>query len=258
MLSSSDVIAYDFSSNSPITLIFFDGFAKANLAKRVAYYKKLIKNACGFDINVVSCQDLDNGQHYAAYYKGLNGWCDDVIALGAKLHHLLYVQNNTKRLIAFGDCAGSAPVILTSDIVVYHSMNFTTPYLEVIGRDMDYTISDQSMFIARDTVLWIHDNLTDMRPMYDTRPMLERHIESGVGVVNMHWAKSVYGTDLLFRDQVRHLESKMNVNVVEHDIPPTQEPHTLISWLILTRRYMMMVIDAVRVEAAALKAKEEQ
>lgn len=250
-------MGFDFSDRSEITFIIFYGLVgpdASSIAKSLGFWKKFFYSKMGHHVNVVGITDggRDFGV-YSANYLGIPGICSSTFELANLLNDKLYLRNGTtKRTVVFADCGGTIPAILTSSVVPYHSLNLTTPYLKVIGSEQEFDSSQYSVWIARKHAEWAHVELAHMKQWFNTVEYLDMYIRNPNSQLNMHWAKNIIGTDLLFRDSVRILENKTNVMITDHEIPPEIDGHMLQRHLITSRKYFTLVNNEIRSQFAAL------
>lgn len=250
-----DALAFDFTSRSAITLVIFPGIGQVTrekIGKRVNFWRRLVKRELNQDANVVFVRDGKRGQGvYTANYNGIPGICETPFELANILNDKLYLRGTTRRAVVMADCGGTIPAILTSAVVPYHSLNLFTPYLKVFGSENDFDVSRYSVWKAREHAIWVHDNLTSMRRWFDLTEFLDLYLSAPNANLTMHWAKTLIGTDLLFRELVRRVETRPNVRVVEHDLPPEYDPHVLQRWLVDTRQWYRLGVELLREQFAA-------
>jgi len=248
-------LAFDFTNKSDITFIEFVGANNTlySVKKKLDFYKKFLFSKLAKHINVVIVGDNKlNGKLYTCNYSGVLGTCNSVWELGNILYNKIYIENNTKKTVVFGDCGGSLPAILTSTIVPYHSINFTTPYYQVIGGNHDFDTSQYSIWFAREICVHVHNTENSYKQYFDTLDFYEQYTRNQSNYLNLHWANTVVGTDLLFRDKAKLLPKRSNFKIIDHLVPSTVEGHLLASYLVKTKKWYQMIIEEIKIQQSII------
>lgn len=253
-------LAYDFTNRSDITFILFMGAGPAANAKPLKnyldFYSKYFYRKLKKCINVVIVADRQpQNLIYTGNYSGIFGLCNNVWELGKILKHLVYEKFCTKRTVVFGDCGGSLPAILTSTMVPYHSITFTTPYYEILGSENDFNVDQYSMWFARNHSVYIFDNLPEFKKYFDTIDYYDEYTKNSENQLNLHWASNIIGTDLLFRHKANRLPKRNNLRIIDHMVPSHVEGHLLIKWLVNTGLYYNMILDEIKIQQSIIDTK---
>ena len=251
-------LAFDFRNKSAITFILFMGAAVSikPLKTYLDFYNKLFYRKLKKLVNVVIVADRQpNTLMYTGNYRGISGLCDSVWQLGKLLNHIIYEKHHTERTKVFGDCGGSLPAILTSTVVPYHSITFTTPYYEVLGNKNEFDVEQYSMWFARNHSVYTFDNLSEHKPYFDTIEYYDEYTKTTENQLNLHWASNIKGTDLLFRHKANMLPKRSNLRIIDHLVPSDVEGHMLIKWLSNTGLYYSMILDEIKIQQAIIDTK---
>lgn len=248
-------LAFDFRNKADITFVMFMGAAIKikPLKKYLDFYGKFFYRNLKKFVNVVIVADRkEQTGIYAGNYGGIYGLCDNVWEIGKILKQIIYEKNHTQRTVVFGDCGGSLPAMLTSTIVPYHSINFTTPYYEILGSDNDFDSSQYSMWFARNHSIYIFDNFTKLKKHFDTISYFDEYTKNSQNQLNLHWASNIIGTDLMFRHKANMLPKRNNLRIIDHIVPANVEGHLLIQWLISTGLYYNMILDEIKIQQSII------
>lgn len=250
-------LGFDFTSNSDITFLMFLGYEprKTKTIKGlVDFWKKQIQKKTKFDVNIVIIGDRRDYDHYIVNYQGIEGVCDSLWELSNILFERLYLKGSTKRTIVFGDCGGAIPAMITSVKIPYHSINLTTPYMTILGKETTFDISQYTMWHSRELCAWIHDTNADFKEYFDTIDYYESYTKNSNNMLTLHWATNIIGTDKLFRDRAGMLPKRPNLKIIDHIIPNHIEGHKLVSYLYQSKKYQQMITDEIILQKISLEA----
>lgn len=249
------IIGFDFSKNSPVTFITFDGAGGwgSKLSKRMLFWGNLFHKHLGHHVNVVCIRDGNrNFNHYSVNFLGLQGICENFADLGNLLNEKLYLKGSTRRTLVFGDCGGAVPAMLTSTIVPYHSILLTNPILEIERPGTDFSVSTHSSSYIKKISNWLYENLPEYRDYFDSSLIyyLDKFTDQPNTSLDLHWASSVTGIELYYKNQAEFLKLKSNVKIQTHVIDI--DAHLLQPWLISKKLYTNYALDIARQEFAFL------
>jgi hypothetical protein len=246
---------YDFSTKSEITFIMFLGHLSSkffDIKGRVLFWKDTIKKETNTNVNIIVIGDVRENKIYGCNYQGVEGVCTSIWELSQILLEKLYLQGTTKRTIVFGDCGGAIPAILSSTIVPYHSVNFTTPYCTIMGSENEFDINEYSLWYSRDASIEIYNTNKDYQQYYDTLKYYDQYTENPNNILNLYWSSTIKGTDLYFRNKANLLAKRPNLKIVDYKVPNHIEGHLLASYLYKTNKLQKMVADEVDIQKKIL------
>lgn len=244
-------LGFNFTNRAEITFVMFLGGAPASttIKKLLDFWTNYFQKKLKKNINVVIIGDKKtDGKFYAANYSGIENVCNNVWELSKILYDLLYKKFLTKRVVVFGDCGGSIPAILSSTVVPYHSITLTTPYYEVIGSEHEFDTSQYSMWYSRELSIDCYNNQANHKSYFKTIEYFDEYTKNSNNVLNLHWANTIIGTDLLFRHKANLLPKRQNIRIIDHAVPKSVEGHMLIKHLVNTGQYYKMVAEEIKIQ----------
>lgn len=251
-------LGFDFSSKSEITFIMFLGHISNrffDVQGRVTLWKNLIKKTTNEDINVVIVGDVRENNIYSCNYEGVEGVCGSIWELAQILLEKLYLQGTTKRTVVFADCGGAIPAILTSTIVPYQSVNFTTPYCTIMGSENEFDINEYSLWYSRDASIQIYNTNKNYLKYYDTLKYYDEYTNNPNHFLSLYWASTIKGTDLLFRNKANFLTKRSNLRIIDYKVPNHVEGHVLASYLFSTGKLQKLVTEQIKIQKQILSSK---
>lgn len=246
---------FDFRSKSEICFIMFYGNVSQkyfNVEKRIKFWKNQIKRDTKLDVNVIVIGDIRENAQYACNYNGVEGVCNSVWELAKILLDVIYFRGHSKKTIVFADCGGAIPALLSSSLVPYHSLNFTTPYFSIYGSENEFDTSQFSMWLARDICINIFNTCQDYKVYFDTFQLCDQYTSNHNQILNLHWATNIIGTDLLFRHKANLLPKRSNLKIVDHIIPRNIDGHLLATYLFNSRKLQKLVAEQIDIQKKIL------
>lgn len=248
-------LGFDFRSKSDITFIMFmGGISKKyfDVKQRLDFWKAQIKRDTKIDVNVIIIGDIRENNLYIANYNGIDGVCNSVWELSKILLDTVYFKRKSKRTVVFADCGGAIPALLSSSIVPYHSLNFTTPYFKILGSENEFDTSQFSMWFSRELSINIYNTVSEYKEYFDILHFCDQYTQNPNQILNLHWATNIIGTDLLFRNRANLLPKRLNLTITDHIIPPNVEGHLLASFLFTKRKYQKMIAEQIDIQKKIL------
>jgi hypothetical protein len=217
-------IAFDFSNNSSITCVEFLNFSKnKDLEYRATssakYYGANYVVIVGGDENI-----KNDFKHNLDGIKGLSVW-QDPFYIGIFVKQLL-IKHNSKYNIFYGDCAGGYTALIASKNGPVNSIILTSPTINA-GDLSELGIKNVQGISFRKS---IENTININTGVLDAFPIIVDNINQGVRI-SIHWATNVFGSDLYEKNRVLTLPKNLNLNIIEHQMPPTENPHFLAKWL---------------------------
>lgn len=248
-------LCYDFTSDSDVTIVIFygavDAAIRADITPKMSRVKKAIQDR-GRDVNLMIITDGNNPQ-YSCNFHGVAGVVDSLDDLSNFISKKLY--GPSRRTIVITDCGGAIPALISSSMVKYHSLLFTTPYFEVINFEDNYTVKDASTAYSINSQTWIRKNLASYGGMFNCLSYLDNFINTSDTRVSMHFAKSIYGSDLKMREFLNIYKHKPNVKTTDWEMPPDLNPHLLAQWLAKDGRMLDLICNEIDFQTACIQPK---
>jgi len=244
----SGSIAFDFSNNFPITYVDFLNFSNN---KDLEYRTTSSSNYYG--VNYVIIVGGDNTKANDFRYnldgiKGLSEW-QDPFYIGNFVKQLL-IKNNSKYNIFYGDCAGAFTALIASKNAPVNSIILTSPTINASDFS-ELNIENIQGFHFRKNII---KTINIDKNILDAFPILINNIDQGVRT-SIHWANNVIGSDLYEKNRVLNLPKNLNLNIIEHQLPPTKNPHFLANWLVDTKQFFNIIKEEIQIGNTILSTR---
>jgi hypothetical protein len=241
-------IAFDFSNDFPITFVQFLNFSNdRDLEIRTTNLSKQ------WGVNYVVIIGGDSNKKNDFRYnldgiKGLSEW-QDPYYIGIFVKQLL-LKHTSKYNIFYGDCAGAYTALIASKNGPVNAIVLTTPTINASDFSTLNIEHVQGLIFRKN----IQETINIDTKILDAFPILINNVNQGVRTT-IHWAKTVYGSDFYEKTRTSSLPKNLNLEIVEHKVPPEIDPHFLVRWLHDTKQITNIVKNEVKIGQAILSTK---
>lgn len=241
-------MAFDFSNNFPITYVEFLNFSNN---KDLEHRTTLFSNYFGVNYVVIVGGDMNKETDFRFNLDGIKGISEwqDPFYIGIFVEQLL-IKHNSKYNILYGDCAGGYTTLIASKNAPVNSIILTSPVINASDLS-ELGIENVQGATFRKSVL---NSINIDKDILDALPILVNNINHGVRTT-IHWATTVYGSDLYEKNRLLKFPKHLNLNIIEHQMPLTKNPHFLADWLYDTKQLINIIKTEIQIGNTILSTR---
>ena len=220
-------IYFDLTQESDIVLVRFI----TGIVLRDNMVERLERSSDYQKINFVLIYGSNSNHEYRGNLDGLPGFdlWSDATFIGTFLYELLTVRNKLRYIIGAGGCSEGWSVLLSSIKCPYNSIFLINPVINQAPKDM-FDPDRLRLINACDYRKNIIEKGPKFANYFDQFDTLLLNINAGVHIT-IHWPVFPDRSDKMEKDRVMAIPNKRNLLIVEHNMPPDWNPHSLVQYL---------------------------